>query len=170
MSFIPSAITKAIITSFAKEAKALANVRSEQDKTIQKALDCIWTACTIAKPEFMKGNSKTNAARAEVKAIFDALVEGKYIAKASGAMYQSSFWIAFETSVPFKRDLASKAKPEATGAAPAPKRTVSASRENLDRVLNQALSMARALGLNEFAASILDVALDTLEGFAEKAE
>ena len=168
-TIINSTIVKSIVTSFGKEAKVVANVRTEQDKCIQKALDAMLTACTVVKSEFLKGNATSNPARAEVKAIFDALVEAKFIAKASGAMYASSFWMAFESGAAFKRDLASKAKPTTDSKTPSPKRTVNASRENLDRVLTQALKMARDLGLKEFAADVLDVCIDSLADFKEVA-
>lgn len=167
-TILNTTIVKAIITSFGKEAKVIANIRVEQDKAIQKALDAMLTACDKPKAEWLKGNAKSNPARGEVKAIFDALVEAKFIAKATGAMYQSSFWMAFEQGVAFQRDLASKAKPETDSkAAPSPKRTVANDRENLDRILTQAIKMSRDLGLSVFAASILDLCIDTLQDFKE---
>jgi hypothetical protein len=164
----------AVITAFKGEATAIAKARAAQDKAIQSVLDGLLVSCMVPKAEFMKGNSKSNDARREVKEMFDAIVETGAISKASGAMYQSAFWIAFEQGVEFKRDLCSKgkAKPQADGAStdtakPKQVKVTSATRENLDAVLKQALAMARSLGLTEFAAEVLDICIESLDGFAE---
>jgi hypothetical protein len=164
----------AVITAFKGEAAAIAKARTLQDKAIQAVLDGLLISCTVPKAMFMKGNSTSNTARGEVKAMFDAIVETGAISKASGAMYQSAFWIAFEQGVAFKRDLCSKgkAKPQANGAStetakPKSTKVVSVNRENLDAVLKQALAMSRTLGLTEFAAEVLGICLDSLDGFKE---
>lgn len=41
------------------------------------------------------------------------------------------------------------------------------SREELDKTLSKAIQQARLLGLNEFAANIVDLCLDSLDGFKE---
>ena len=51
--------------------------------------------------------------------------------------------------------------------APVSGKVVSTSREDLDKTLSKALAQARALGLTDFAADVLDIALDRLEGFKE---
>ena len=46
----------------------------------------------------------------------------------------------------------------------------STTRAELDKTLCKLLTQARLMGLNEFAADILDLAIDSLEGFKEAAE
>jgi hypothetical protein len=46
-------------------------------------------------------------------------------------------------------------------------KAVSTSRADLDKTLSKALAQARALGLNEFAADILDHCIGCLDGFKE---
>jgi len=128
-------------------------------------------ACDKPKAEFLKGNSKTNPARAQIKGMFDALVEAQYLSKATAATYQSCFWIAFETSVPFSRTLAKDAsndKPKADKSAAAKAGKVeSTTRIELDKTISKAIKQARLLGLTDFAAELVDVCIDRLDGFKE---
>jgi len=167
MTFVSKSIVSTIFKSFEGEAKAIQKARVIQDQAIQQALDVLTLACDKPKVEFMKGNAKTNPARAEIKAIFDGLVEKEFISKASGAQYQSAFWIAFETGVEFKRDLVnqkSDAKKESTQKAG---KVTSTSRTDLDKTLSKAIAQARMLGLTEFAADILDLCIESLDDFKE---
>ena len=170
MSVINQSLIAAVIKSFDKGAKTLDKVRQDQDKAIQATLDAMLIACDKPKALFLKGNAKTNPARGQIKAMFDAICEAGYISKSSAASYQTAFWIAFEQGVPFQRDLNNKKdKPEgetktstkASGA------VQSTSRKDLDKTLSKALAQARLLGLLDFAADMLDLCQDCLDGFEE---
>ena len=67
MSVINSSLVAAVVKSFEGEAKAVAKARTSQDKAIQATLDAMFIACDKPKAEFMKGNSKSNEARAQIK-------------------------------------------------------------------------------------------------------
>jgi hypothetical protein len=169
MTIVSKSIVSSIIASFKGEAAAVAKARALQDKEINKALDAMILACDKPKAEFMKGNSTKNPARAEVNAIFGALVENKFISSNTATNYAQCFWIAFESGVPFSRTLANeksaaKTKKPATAKSGA---VTSTSRADLDKTLSKALGQARALGLTEFAATMLDHCLESLEGFKE---
>lgn len=172
MSVINTSIVNAVIKSFEGEAKAIAKARTAQDKAIQGALDAMFIACDKPKAEFLKGNAKTNAARGQIKAMFDAIVEKGFISKSSGASYQSAFWIAFEQGIEFSRDLNNK-KSEAKGegeaktSAKASGAVQSTSRTDLDKTLSKAMAQARLLGLLDFAADLVDLCQDRLDGFTE---
>ena len=171
MSVINSSIVNAVIKSFEGEAKAIAKARAQQDKAIQAALDAMFIACDKPKAEFLKGNAKTNEARAQIKSMFDAIAEAGYISKSSAASYQSAFWIAFEQGIEFSRDLNNKKdKPEAgesKTSAKASGAVQSTSRTDLDKTLSKALAQARLLGLIDFAADLLDMCIDRLDSFQE---
>lgn len=170
MSVINQSIVNAVVKSFEGEAKAIAKARTMQDKAIQTALDAMLIAADKPKAEFLKGNAKTNAARGQIKAMFDAIVEKGFISKSSGASYQSAFWIAFEQGVPFQRDLNNKkdkTEGEAKTSAKASGAVQSTTRKDLDKTLSKALAQARLLGLLDFAADILDLCQDCLDGFEE---
>jgi ribosomal protein S20 len=168
MTFVSKTIVSSIFKAFEGEAKAIQKARAIQDQAIQQALDVITLACDKPKAEFMKGNAKTNPARAEVKSIFDGLVEKGFVSKASGAQYQSAFWIAFEKGIEFQRDLVNK-KSDDKKAESTPKagKVTSTSRTDLDKTLSKALAQARMLGLTEFAATLLDHCIESLDGFKE---
>jgi hypothetical protein len=153
---------------FQNEGDTIAKIRVEQDKAINAVLDAMTLACDKPKELFMKGNAKTNEARAEIKSIFDGLVEAKHISKSSGVSYACAFWIAFENGVPFQRDLNNK-KENAGESVATPKsgKVTSTSRTDLDKTLSKALAQARMLGLTEFAATILDLCIESLDDFKE---
>jgi hypothetical protein len=167
MTIVSKSIVSTIFKAFEGEAKAIQKARSIQDQAIQQALDVMTLACDKPKTEFMKGNAKTNPARAEVKGIFDGLVEKGFISKASGAQYQSAFWIAFESDVEFSRDLVNKKSEAKKDATPKAGKVTSTSRTDLDKTISKALSQARMLGLTEFAAEMLDLCIESLDGFKE---
>jgi hypothetical protein len=167
---INQSLVAAVVKSFEGEAKAIAKARAVQDKAINQALDAMWIACDKPKAEFLKGNAKTNPARGQIKAMFDAIAEAGYISKSSAASYQSAFWIAFEQGVPFQRDLnntkdktegEAKASPKASGG------VQSTTHADFHKTLSKALAQARLLGLTEFAADMLDMCLDRLDNFKE---
>ena len=49
-------------------------------------------------------------------------------------------------------------------------KVTSTSREDLDKTLSKAIAQARMLGLTEFAAQVLDAAIESLDGFKEITE
>jgi hypothetical protein len=176
--FIPSDISLATIEAFGKAHTLLvttgAKIVAMQDKAIQKVLDTMIVNADKPKAEFLKGNSRSNPAREQVKALFDALVEKEYIKAKSAAQYQSCFWLAFENGVPFSRNLVNEkaATKKADGAAKstaAPKagKVESTTREALDKTLSKAIKQARLLGLTEFAACLLDQCIESLDSFKE---
>jgi hypothetical protein len=172
MSVINQSLISNVIKSFEGEAKAVAKARTSQDKAIQATLDAMLIACDKPKALFMKGNAKTNEARGQIKAMFDAICEKGFISKSSAASYQSAYWIAFEQGVEFKRDLNNKAKPEsesgeAKTSTKASGAVQSTSRTDLDKTLSKALAQARLLGLLDFAAELVDLCQDRLDGFEE---
>lgn len=100
---------------------------------------------------------------------------------ASGAMdkktfteYAQSAMRALHWNVPFAADLkndSGKILPwsKAAGKTSTAKagKVTSTSRTDLDKTLSKALAQARALGLTDFAADVLDLCLDSLDGFKE---
>jgi hypothetical protein len=168
MTIVSKTLVSSVFKAFEGEAKAVAKARADQDKAIQAVLDAMTIACDKPKAVFMKGNAKTNEARAEIKALFDGLAEKDFISKSSAASYQSAFWIAFEQGIPFQRDLNNKR--EGAGekvSTPKAGKVTSTSRTDLDKTLSKALAQARMLGLTEFAATLLDHCIESLDGFTE---
>ena len=173
MSVINKSLVSKVITAFKGEEKKLAAIRADQDKAIQAVLDAMLLAADKPKAEFMKGNAKTNPARAQVKEMFDAIV-GPLCSKASATQYQTAFWIAFESGVEFSRDLNNKksaAKSEASTKGETSAKT-SGKVETTDipalhKTLSKALAQARILNQSLFAADLVDLITDTWPEFKE---
>jgi hypothetical protein len=98
--------------------------------------------------------------------MFDAIVSPT-CSKASAAQYQTAFWIAFEKGIAFQRDLVNKKSDDKKDATPKAGKVTSTSRTDLDKTLSKALAQARMLGLTEFAATMLDHCIESLDGFKE---
>lgn len=167
MTIVSKNLTSKVIKLFQGEGDTIAKIRNEQDKAIQAVLDAMLIACDKPKAEFMKGTAVKNDARREIKELFDAIVSPT-CSKSSAASYQTAFWIAFERGIPFQRDLNNKKeKSESTPAIPKSGKVTSTSRTDLDKTLSKALAQARTLGLTDFAADVLDLCIERLEGFKE---
>ncbi len=161
----------AVIKSFEGEAQAIAKARIAQDAAIQKMQDAFIIACDKPKPEFMKGNAATNAARYQVKQVFDALAEKGFISKSTAASYQSAFWIAFEQGIPFQRDLNNKKEtPDNVGEGADKPKSGAVEKTDipaLHKTLSKALAQARLLNQTIFAADLVDLITDTWPDFKE---
>ena len=170
-------IINRIVASFVNAKKAhddleLMNVK-EQDKLIQQLVDAHLVACTTTKAEYMKGNSAKNDARKEVKELFEKLAKDKYISQGTVKTYQGCFWIAFETGVPFSRNLANEkteakkvetAKAESTAKAGKVEVTTIA---EMHKTLSKALAQARILNQTIFAGELVDFIIATYPDFKE---
>jgi hypothetical protein len=161
----------AILKSFEGEATAIAKARVAQDTAIQKMMDAFIIACDTDKPTFMKGNAATNAARFQVKQVFDALAEKGFVSKSTAASYQSAFWIAFEQGIPFQRDLNNKKEtPENVGGGAEKPRSGPVEKTDipaLHKTLSKALAQARLINQRDFAADLVDLITDTWPDFKE---
>jgi hypothetical protein len=161
----------AVLKSFEGEATAIAKARIAQDTAIQKMQDAMLIACDTDKPLFMKGNAATNAARFQVKQVFDAIAEKGFISKSTAASYQSAFWIAFEQGIPFQRDLNNKKETtENAGTGTEKPKSGKVSETNvpeLHKTLSKALAQARILNQTIFAADLVDLIQDTWPEFKE---
>ena len=168
-----ASIIGAFATAKAKAEKLEADSISKQNAEIQKLVDAHVIACNTTKAEYLKGNSKTNEARGEVKALFDSLVSKEYISKNSAQQYAQCFWIAFETNVPFSRDLANKkseakaevnAKAEATAKAGKVEVT---DMPALIATLQKALHQCTLLNQSMLKASLIDSIIEFIPDFTE---
>jgi hypothetical protein len=159
-----------VLKEFTKGAKATQALQLNQDKAIQAVLDAIVVNCDKPKAEFLKGNSKTNEARAQIKELFDKLVEAEFIQKSAGANYQSSFWLAFEHNVPFKRDLfKSFKKTTATKKENTPKagKVTEYTLEGALKTLGKSLFQLRKVNQSMAVSHILDSVLEYYPEFKE---
>jgi hypothetical protein len=171
-----ASIIGAFATAKAKADKLIAESVSKQNAEIQKLVDAHVLACATTKAEYLKGNSKTNEARGEVKALFDSLVSKEYISKNSAQQYAQCFWIAFETNVPFSRDLANKkaeAKAEANTKAEATAKAGKVEVTDMPALiatLQKALHQCSLLNQSMLKASLIDSIVEFIPDFTESAK
>lgn len=118
-----------------------------------------------------------------VKALGKSIRESQVVLDlvATGAMekktfteYAQSAMRALHYGVPFTADLKNNpemglpwGKAKAAGATAKAGKVTSTSRTDLDKTISKALAQARALGLTDFAADVLDLCLESLDGFKE---
>ena len=168
-----ASIIGAFATAKAKADKLIADSITKQNAEIQKLVDAHVIACSTTKAEYLKGNSKTNEARGEVKALFDSLVSKEYISKNSAQQYAQCFWIAFETNVPFSRDLANKkaeAKAEANTKAEATAKAGKVEVTDMPALiatLQKALHQCTLLNQSMLKASLIDAIVECIPDFTE---
>jgi hypothetical protein len=167
MTIVSKSLTSKVIKLFHGEGETLAKIRATQDQAIQAVLDAMLIACDKPKAEFMKGNAKTNPARAEVKEMFDGIVSAT-CSKASATQYQSAFWIAFEKGIPFSRDLVNKKSDDKkTESTPKAGKVESTTMESLTATLQKALHQCVLLNQTILKGALLDAILETIPDFVE---
>lgn len=160
-------------TEIVKGYKSFDKAQSKLSQTV-----CVTMQQFVDHVAVTRGRDKA-ACEAMRKAIGDSQVVIDTVAagimeKKTFTEYAQSAMRALHFNVPFAPSLKNdkeKSLPwgKAGQAQGAPKsgRAVSTSREDLDKTLSKALAQARALGLTDLAADVLDLCLERLDGFKE---
>jgi hypothetical protein len=162
-----TAIIKALTTADNAAAKYSVTLAT----TMQQYLD----GCAVLG--MVRDNAAVKAIGNEIRtcqAMLDAVAVGM-LEKKTVTEYAQSAMRAYFHDVPFTQGLKNDPDfqiPSANGdvkvKAPSKAGKVSkTSRAELDKTVCKLLSQARLIGLNEFAANILDLCLDGLDGFKE---
>jgi hypothetical protein len=152
--------------------KVVATIAADRSKAVNLVLDAMFIACDKPKAEFLKGNAATNAARYQVKAMFDAIVEAGHLESSTGKSYQTCFWIAFNQGIAWSPDLANKKTADKQAGDTKTEKPTSGKVETTDipalhKTLSKALAQARLLNQSLFAADLVDLITDTWPDFKE---
>ncbi len=166
--------------SFDNAALAIVRTMDKADKAYVKATAEVARIMQQFIDQWFITNGK---AEASVKAMGKAIRESQTVVDlaAQGACEKKTFteyaqgaMRALHYGVPFSADLKNNpdmglpwGKAGKGGGSKSSGGVTSTSRTDLDKTLSKALAQARMLGLNEFAADVLDLCLDSLEGFKE---
>lgn len=169
-----SEVVKAIKANFKSAAKSEAEAQLARKQAGQKMVDALTIACDMGdKGKYWKQSKALEACT--------KLFTACGLSESSIRNYPKSVRLAFIHGVPFQTDLfttdarvkagipTKSGDTKADNAKKAGKVT-STTREALDATLNKALAQARMLGLNEFAATMLDHCIESLDGFKESKE
>jgi len=143
------------------------NAVEMRQRVITRIMDDMRVRMAVPMAQFLKGNSKTNTARAEIKTLFEAFTADGIlgdISPSTASVYASSYWLCFENGIPF--DLNARDKKSKTAKlknAPGKKVDVEAYGKELIKVL----AMARLLQRSEDASALLDMIVDIDPEFVE---
>ena len=172
-------VSKITLVSFDKTALAVLRTIDGADQVYAKATAKVamhfqqyidtWFVSNGREPSSVKAMGK---AIRESQAVIDLVAKGACERKtfteyAQSAMRALHWNVPFEASLKNKPELAlpgGKGKSSDVGKAGP---VTSITRDAADKTLSKALAQYRALGLTMFAADLLDVALDALDGFKE---
>lgn len=107
-----------------------------------------------------------------VRAVADGLLESKTITEyAQGAARALHYGVAWTPTLKNDPEMALPwGKGKGGSKATTSGKVETTDRAALDATLSKAIKQARMLGLVEFAANVVDLALESLDGFQEKAE
>lgn len=167
------AYAKTIIKGYESFDNATAKLSATVHSTMQAYID------VCSKAGLSRDKAGCNAlgkAIRECDAV-QAIVATGAMEKKTFTEYAQSAMRAFFHGVPFEASLKNNkemglpwgnAKP--SSATPKAGKQIETSRKELDKTLTKALVQARALGLTEFAANMLDLCIDSLDNFSETAE
>jgi hypothetical protein len=157
-----------ILKTIDKADKAYSKATAEVARIMQGYIDA-WLLANGRTEPSVKAMGK---AIRESQAVIDLVAKGA-CEKKTFTEYAQSAMRALHWNVPFQADLKNKpefALPGSKASTPANQKagkvTVT-TRADADKTLSKAMAQYRALGLTEFAADILDVALESLDGFKE---
>ena len=173
--------TQSIVSvSFDNNARNIGKAYSGFDKAFGKLTAIVNREMQSFIDQWFISNGKGEQS---VKAMGKAIRESQVVLDlvATGAMEKKTFteyaqgaMRALHYGVPFAADLKNNpdmalpwGKAGKGGATAKSGKVTSTTREDADKTLSKALAQYRALGLTEFAAGILDLALDSLDGFKE---
>jgi hypothetical protein len=165
---------QAIVKSYGKFDKAASNFADQLSRTMNQYIDAARVAPGIGKDkESCQAVQKAiRESDAFVRAVADGLLHRstvtEYAQGAARALHHGVEWFADIKNRPeFGLPWGKAGKGGGAGKAGA---VTSTSREDLDKTLSKAIAQARILGLTEFAAQVLDVAIESLDGFKETTE
>lgn len=175
-----SAKIELVAVSFNDRARTIGKAFAGFDKAHGKLTATVAREMQAYIDQWFISNGKSEQS---VKAMGAAIRDSQVVVDlvATGAMEKKTFteyaqgaMRALHYGVPFAADLKNDpvmalpwGKTGKAGGSAKSGKVVSTSRTDLDKTISKALAQARALGLTEFAADMLDLCLDSLDGFKE---
>ena len=159
---ISAATRAAVLKHFATAKTHEGKASNENKKAGQKLVDSFILACDA--PDKAKWFDVFG--RPLCKEIFTEAG----LSESAVRSYPTSVKMAFVQNIPFEPGLYNvgrKAKQEAKKSGARAGTVTKTNRAELDKTLCKALAQARTLGLTDFAADMLDLALESLDGFKE---
>jgi hypothetical protein len=171
-----------VLPSFDSHAKTILKGHKAFDKASEKLSEAVgkamqkfvdtW-AVQVGKDE--KACKAMGKAIRDSQVVLDAVATGQMERKtfteyAQSAMRALHYGVEFTPSL--KNDDTKKLpfSKKSTPATAKAGKVTSTTREELDKTISKAIAQARLLGLSEFSASMVDLAIESLDGFKEVTE
>jgi len=146
---------------------AESNAIEVRAREITRIMDSMRVRMSVPMAQFLKGNAKTNTARADIKVLFEALTADGVLGEISpntASMYASNYWLCFEEGIPFDvRARIKKVEKAKLKGTPTKKVDV----EKYGKELIKVLAMARMLQRSDDAAALLDMIVEIDPEFVE---
>ena len=145
---------------------AESNAVDTRNREITRIMDSMSVRRSVPMAEFLKGNSRSNTARAEIKELFEALTADGILGEISpntARCYAGAYWICFEAGIPFSPSAANDKSKATIKNAPGKKVDVA----KYGKELAKCLVMARLLQRTDDAASLLDMIVEIDPEFVE---
>lgn len=147
---------------------AYENAASVRQREIQRIMDSMRLRMSVPMAEFLKGNARTNDARADIKVVFEAFTLDGLLGEltpSTASVYASSYWLCFEEGIPF--DLNARDKKSKTAKLKGSS-TKKVDVEKYGKELIKVLAMARLLQRNDDASALLDMIVEIDPEFVEE--
>jgi hypothetical protein len=159
----------AIVRALDKGTKAYIKATGEVARIMQQYIDKWFIANGNTEQSVKAMGSAIRDSQAVIDLVATGAIEKKTFTEyAQGAMRALHYGVPFAADLKNNPDMALPWGKAKTGGGNKPSGTViSTSRADLDKTISKALAQARALGLMDFAADVLDLCLDSLDGFKE---
>ena len=158
-----------IVKGYKTFDKAQSKLSTTVESTMQRFVDHV--SVTLGRDE--KACKALQKSIADSQVVIDTVAAG-IMEKKTFTEYAQSAARALHFGVPFaaslKNDDTKKlpwSKKASTSTTQKAGKVTSTTRDELDKTLSKALAQARALGLTDFAADVLDLCIDRLDGFKE---
>jgi hypothetical protein len=158
-----------IVKGYKTFDKAQSKLSATVESTMQKYVD--YVSVTLGRDE--KACKALQKSIADSQVVIDTVAAG-IMEKKTFTEYAQSAARALHYGVPYaaslKNDKEMKlpwGKSGQAQGAPKAGKVTSTTRDELDKTLSKALAQARTLGLTDFAADVLDMCIERLDGFKE---
>jgi hypothetical protein len=159
---------KAVLLSIESSDKAYAKATAKVAGLMQQYIDTWFIANGRDKASVTAMGKAIRESQAVIDLVAKGACERKTFTEYAQSAMRALHWdVPFEASLKNKPEFALPDNKAKTGTTQTSGKVTSTTRTDADKTLSKALAQYRALGLTEFAANLLDVALDSLDGFKE---
>ena len=159
----------AIVKAIDKGTKAYVKATAEVARIMQAYIDRWFIANGKSEQSVKAMGAAIRDSQAVVDLVASGAIEKKTFTEyAQGAMRALHYGVPFAADLKNNPDMALPWGKAGKGTSTTKAgRVTSTTRADADKTLSKALAQYRALGLTEFAADLLDLALESLDGFKE---